>query len=245
MMLDVSGLTICFPVPGGVIAPVRDFSLSLGRGEILGLVGPSGCGKTVFCTSLLGMVEPPGYIKGGTIRYVPGEAKSAEEGNPQSLDLTSLEEKQWRHIRGREISMIFQNPFQSLNYSRTIGAQFVEAIRAHRPGTSRRECREIALSMLADVLLKDPRRMLKAYSFELSGGMCQRVMIAMALVHSPALLVADEPTTALDRKNEERILRLFTWIRETYHTGIILVSHDERIIDAVTDRKISMDRRSR
>ncbi|MDR1248279.1 MAG: ABC transporter ATP-binding protein [Treponema sp.] len=241
-MLAVSGLTICFPVPGGVITPVHDFDLSVDRGEILGLVGPSGCGKTVFCTTLLGMLEQPGYITSGTIRYVPGKTKNTEKENPRPLDLTVLGEKQWRHIRGREISMIFQNPFQSLNYSRTIGAQFVEAIRAHRPGASRRECREIALSLLADVRLKDPQGILKAYSFELSGGMCQRVMIAMALAHSPALLIADEPTTALDRKNEERILRLFAWIRETYHTGIIMVSHDERVIDAVTDRRISMSR---
>jgi ABC-type dipeptide/oligopeptide/nickel transport system ATPase component len=241
MMLVVSGLTICFPVPGGVITPVHDFDLSMDRGEILGLVGPSGCGKTVFCTTLLGMLEPPGYIKSGTIRYVP-DKKNAEGENPQPLDLTLLGEKQWRHIRGREISMIFQNPFQSLNYSRTVGAQFVEAIRAHRPGASRRECREIALSMLADVMLREPREILKAYPFELSGGMCQRVIIAMALAHSPDLLIADEPTTALDRKNEERILRLFAWIRETYHTSIIMVSHDERVIDAVTDRKISMNR---
>ncbi|MDR2247325.1 MAG: ABC transporter ATP-binding protein [Treponema sp.] len=240
-MLTVSGLTVCFPVPGGAITPVRDFSLALRRGEIVGLVGPSGCGKTVFCTSLLGMVERPGYIKSGIIRYVSGETESAEGKEPPYLDLTSLSEKEWRRIRGKEISMIFQNPFQALNHSRTIGAQFIEAITAHRPNTSRRECMEIALSMLAGTMLKDPRRIMKSYPFELSGGMCQRVMIAMALVHSPALLIADEPTTALDKNNEEQILRLFTGIRETYDTGIIFVSHDEKIIAAIADRKVSMN----
>jgi ABC-type dipeptide/oligopeptide/nickel transport system ATPase component len=241
MMLTISGLTICFPAPGGVITPVRDFSLALERGEILGLIGPSGCGKTVFCTSLLGMVERPGFIKNGIIRYALEKTKSAKGEESPYLDLTSLSEKEWRHIRGKEISMVFQNPFQSLNHSRTIGAQFIEAIVAHRPNTSRRECTEIALSMLAGAMLKDTRRIMKSYPFELSGGMCQRVMIAMALVHSPALLIADEPTTALDKKNEEQILQLFTLIRQTSHTSIIFVSHDEKVTGAIADRKISMD----
>jgi ABC-type dipeptide/oligopeptide/nickel transport system ATPase component len=240
MILTVSELTICFPAPGGDIRPVRNFNLTMKRGEILGLTGPSGCGKTVFCTSLLGMLEYPGYIKSGIIRYVPGETEYAGRNEAASLDLTSLTEKQWRHIRGKEISMIFQNPFQSLNHSRTIGAQFIEAIRAHRLNTSRRECTEIALSMLAGAMLNDPRKVIKSYPFELSGGMCQRVMIAMALVHSPALLIADEPTSALDKKNEDQILQLFTRIRETYNTAIIFVSHDEKAIASVADRKIGM-----
>jgi ABC-type dipeptide/oligopeptide/nickel transport system ATPase component len=240
MTLSVSGLTICFPVPGGAVTPVRDFSLTLERGEILGLTGPSGCGKTVFCTSLLGMVEQPGYIKSGTILYVPGSREGAEGETPETLDLRSLGEKQWRHIRGKEISMIFQNPFQSLNHSRTIGAQFIEALRAHRPHTPRRECAEIACSMLAAAMLNNVRGIMKSYPFELSGGMCQRVMIAMALAHSPGLLIADEPATALDKKNEEKILRLILDIRETCHTSVIIVSHDENVISAVADRKQSM-----
>jgi ABC-type dipeptide/oligopeptide/nickel transport system ATPase component len=240
MMLTVSDLTICFPLPGGVITPVHGFSLAMTRGEILGLAGPSGCGKTVFCTTLLGMLEQPGYIKSGVIRYTPGGTETADGMAAEPLDLTSLNEKQWRHIRGKEISLIFQNPFQALNHSRTIGAQFIEAFHAHSPRTSRREAAETALSLLAGVMLKDPRGIMKSYPFELSGGMCQRVMIAMALVHRPALLVADEPTTALDKKNEKQILRLFAWIRETYHTGIIFVSHDAKAIAAAADRTISM-----
>ncbi|MDR1655287.1 MAG: ABC transporter ATP-binding protein [Treponema sp.] len=233
-MLSISDLTVCFPLPGSVITPVRDFSLTLKRGETLGLTGPSGCGKTVFCTSLIGMLEQPGYIKSGSITYTPGGSGTEE------LDLTALSEKQWQKIRGKEISMIFQNPFQSLNHSRTIGVQFIEAIAAHNASASRRERKELAESMLAEVMLTNPGKIMKSYPFELSGGMCQRVIIAMALVHKPAFLIADEPTTALDKKNETQILRLFTKIRETCHTGILFISHDEQAICAVTDRKISM-----
>jgi ABC-type dipeptide/oligopeptide/nickel transport system ATPase component len=233
--LCVRDLTICFPLRGGPVIPVRDFNLVLKRGEILGLAGPSGCGKTVFCTALLGMVEAPGYIKSGSIRYV------RESG--ETLDLTSLSEKQWRPLRGREISLIFQNPVQSLNPSRTIGDQFTEAIRAHDPRSTRRECTERILSLFADVAFVspgDPERVMKSYPFELSGGMCQRVMIAMALVHKPAFLIADEPTTSLDKKSEAQILTLFEKIRETCHTGILLISHDEELVRRSADRKIEI-----
>ena len=235
-MLTVSGLTICFPGPDFSLEPVRDFNLTLNRGETLALTGPSGCGKTVFCTALIGMLEQPGYIKNGVIRYVQNTA----DGGSQTLDLRALQEKDWRHIRGNEISMIFQNPTQSLNHGRTIGSQFIEAIRAHRPGTGKRECTAIAESMLEEAMLLEPKKIMAAYPFELSGGMCQRVMIAMALVHKPALLIADEPTTALDTKNQDGILKLLARIRETGRTAILFVSHDEKVIGEIADRKISM-----
>jgi ABC-type dipeptide/oligopeptide/nickel transport system ATPase component len=136
--------------------------------------------------------------------------------------------------------MIFQNPMQSLNHARTIGSQFIEAIRAHRPDTDKRECIAMAEAMLEDAMLGEPKKIMARYPFELSGGMCQRVMIAMALVHKPALLIADEPTTALDTKNQERILQLFARIRETCHTAILFVSHDEKVIAEVAGRKITM-----
>ncbi|MDR3341582.1 MAG: ABC transporter ATP-binding protein [Treponema sp.] len=238
-MLKVSDVTICFPTPSGIIEPVQGVSLDLDRGETLGLVGPSGCGKTVFCTALIGMLEHPGYIKTGAIHYSPSAAVSAmtvASTIPASWDLTTLSEKEWRHIRGKEIGMIFQNPMQALNHSRTIGSQFIEAIRAHRRSASKGECIEIAEAMLDQVMLSQPKEIMACYPFELSGGMCQRVMIAMALVHRPSLLIADEPTTALDTKNQAAILRLFKRIREAYHTAILFVSHDERVINTICDR---------
>ncbi|GHV71962.1 hypothetical protein AGMMS49928_26510 [Spirochaetia bacterium] len=235
-MLNVKNLTISFPGDGapygGIITPVENFNLTLEEGEILGLSGPSGCGKSVFCASLLGMVEYPGYIKHGNIFYKPA--------GKEPLDLVLLQEKQWRQFRGKEISLVFQDPFQALNHSRTIGAHFVEAAKAQDEKISRREAEELALDLLADVMLKDPHRIMKAYPFEMSGGMCQRVMIAMALLHRPPLLIADEPTTTLDKKNENEILKLFQTIREKYHSGILLVSHDNDLIQRFTDRSISM-----
>ncbi|GHT84986.1 hypothetical protein FACS1894137_08720 [Spirochaetia bacterium] len=235
-MLTVSGLTISFPGPGLPLEPVRDFSLSLHRGETLGLAGPSGCGKTVFCTALIGLLERPGYIKNGIIRYLPDTATTEE----QILDLTALHEKEWRRIRGKEISMIFQNPAQSLNHARTIGSQFIEAIRAHRSDTDKRTCIAMAEDMLENAMLGEPKKIMASYPFELSGGMCQRVMIAMALVHKPALLIADELTTALDTKNQDRILQLLVRIRETCHTAILFVSHDEKVVAEIAGRTITM-----
>jgi ABC-type dipeptide/oligopeptide/nickel transport system ATPase component len=218
--------------------PVRDFSFSLEPGEILGLSGPSGCGKTVLCTALLGMLEAPGYVKSGSVLYCsPRESPAAE------IDLLKLSEKEWRLLRGGEISLIFQNPVQALNPSRTAGAQFIEALRVRRPNIrppSRRQAEETALSLLADTGLPDPRRVMESYPFELSGGMCQRVLIAMVLARRPALLIADEPTTSLDKKNEAQILGLFRKIRDTGRTGVLLVSHDGDVIKTA-DRIIRME----
>lgn len=211
---------------------VRDFSLELRWGEAAGLVGPSGCGKTVLCTSLLGMLEPPLFIKSGSIVYTAAEGRS--------LDLAVLPEKAWRPLRGKEISMIFQNPQASLNPSRTIQSQFIEVIRAHRAGLDKKTAAGMARDALARCMLPDPGRVLKSYPFELSGGMAQRAVIAMALIHDPALLIADEPTTALDRKNEDGILDLFASIRAEGRTALLFVSHDEWVTGAVTNRQIRL-----
>ncbi|AEF86998.1 glutathione import ATP-binding protein GsiA [Treponema primitia ZAS-2] len=191
------------------------------------------------------MLEHPGYIKSGSIAWTlsAGSWKagfSAEAADSPVLELGSLEEKEWRHIRGREISMIFQNPVQALNHSRTIRSQFIEAIRAHHRHAGKRECIALAETALEDAMLSESGKILNSYPFELSGGMCQRVMIALALIHRPTLLIADEPTTALDTKNQTGILELLARVRELYHTAILLVSHDEKVISEITDRKISL-----
>ncbi|MDR2493987.1 MAG: ATP-binding cassette domain-containing protein [Spirochaetaceae bacterium] len=221
-MLKVTGLSIRFPRPGGAVEPVRDFSLSLGNAEILGLQGPSGCGKTVFCSALLGMVEYPGFVRAGSIHFSPsGKAP---------VDLTRLSERAWQGIRGKSISLISQNPIQGLNHAQKISTHFIDAVRAHEPETPRAACLSRAESLLDAALFSRPAEVLRRYPFELSGGMCQRVIIALSLLHKPDLLIADEPTTALDMRSEAEVLRLFRWIRETFHTAILLVSHDTRVL---------------
>jgi ABC-type dipeptide/oligopeptide/nickel transport system ATPase component len=227
-ILTITDLCVRFPTADGYSEPVLDFSLSLGPDEILGLMGPSGCGKTVFCTALLGLVEPPGFVRSGSMSFTP-----AGEGR---IDLRSLTEREWRRIRGKTISLIFQNPVQGFNHAQNIGAHFFEAIRSHEPHTSRKDCLDRARELLDAALFSRPEIILKRYPFELSGGMCQRVLIALALVHSPALLIADEPTTALDMRSEAEVLRLFSWIRETQHTSILLVSHDTRVLSRAAER---------
>jgi ABC-type dipeptide/oligopeptide/nickel transport system ATPase component len=227
-MLKVRDLRVRFPHPQGDSIPLQGWNLDMQAGEILGLAGRSGCGKTVFCSTLLGILEAPGRIEEGRINFtVPGR---------ETVDLRSLTEREWPCIRGRHIAMIFQDPRSALNPSYKIKAQFFAALRAHRRGSSRGEMREQGEELLSKTAFPDPRRIMESYPFELSGGMCQRVLIALALAHRPALLVADEPTTALDVITESRIIRLFSRIREDLGTGILFVSHDERILRLVADR---------
>jgi ABC-type dipeptide/oligopeptide/nickel transport system ATPase component len=227
-ILTITDLCVRFPAAGGYFEPVRDFSFSLGPDEILGLMGPSGCGKTVFCTALLGLVEPPGFVESGSMNFAPaGERR---------IDLRHLTGREWQRIRGKTISLIFQNPVQGFNPARNIGAHFIEAIRAHEPHTSRKDCLDRARELLDAALFSRPEIILQRYPFELSGGMCQRALIALALVHNPALLIADEPTTALDIRSEAEVLHLFSRIRETRHTAILLVSHDTRVLSRIAGR---------
>ncbi|GMO35817.1 MAG: dipeptide/oligopeptide/nickel ABC transporter permease/ATP-binding protein [Termitinemataceae bacterium] len=214
-LLKVSNLTISFPLAGNV---VHDFNFEINQGQAVGLVGDSGCGKTVFCSALLGMVEKPGFIKSGSIIY------SKDVGQ----------------VRGKDIAMLSQNYAGSLNAGRTIGAQFVEVIRAHKKNITKYECIETATAMLENVALDNPKQILHQYPFELSGGMLQRVTIAMALVHNPKLLIADEPTSALDTINQSAILNLFIQRRKNYNTAIIFVSHDIEAAEMVCDRIVKI-----
>ncbi|MDL2237121.1 ABC transporter ATP-binding protein [Christensenellaceae bacterium OttesenSCG-928-K19] len=232
-MLDVCNLSISFPNDNGAAVPVvRDVSFHVGSGEVVGLVGKSGCGKTVLATSVLGMLEPPGQIDSGTIRY--------QKKNGTAVDLLSLGERAWQRIRGKEISMIFQDSVQSLNPSRTIGSQFAEALRVHRKGLSRAECTNITGQMLESVMLSDIDHVMGAYPFQLSGGMCQRVMIAMVLAHRPRLLIADEPTTALDVVSQAQIISLMQKLQREYGTAILLISHDLKLVQEIAGHVVKL-----
>jgi oligopeptide/dipeptide ABC transporter ATP-binding protein len=204
----------------GVVKAVDNVSLQIGKGESLGLVGESGCGKSVTALSLLRLVpDPPGKIVSGVIHF-------------QGRDLLDLSEKEMRNIRGEEISMIFQEPFSSMNPSYTIGNQIMEVIRFHQGG-SRDEITSRALKILKDVQIPDPERILSQYPHEMSGGMLQRVMIAMAVSCEPDLIICDEPTTALDVSTQAQIIKLLNELREKRGTSLLFITHDLGVLSWV------------
>ena len=193
-LLRVRGLTTTFPSEQGPVAVVDSLDLAIAEGEVLALVGESGCGKSMTALSLLRLVPRPGRIAAGEMIF-------------RGRDLLQLTVPEMRGIRGRDIAMIFQEPMTSLNPVVTVGAQVVEAIRLHEPAT-KREARRRTVEIFERVGIPDPEARFAAYPFELSGGLKQRVMIAMALAMRPKLLIADEPTTALDVTIQAQILEL-------------------------------------
>uniref|UniRef100_I2PY37 Oligopeptide/dipeptide ABC transporter, ATP-binding protein n=1 Tax=Desulfovibrio sp. U5L TaxID=596152 RepID=I2PY37_9BACT len=215
-LLAVEGLTTVFDTPRGPLTAVDGVDLAIGRGEVLAVVGESGCGKTVLALSVLGLVSPPGRIVSG--RAVFG-----------GQDLLALPEGRRRTIRGSRASMIFQEPMTSLNPVLSIGDQVSEPVRVHRRA-SRREALTAAGAMLDRVGLSGAGRRLRAYPHELSGGQRQRVMIAMALILSPELLIADEPTTALDVTVQRQILDLMLGLARDTGTAIALVTHNLGVV---------------
>jgi ABC-type dipeptide/oligopeptide/nickel transport system ATPase component len=201
---------------------VDDVSLTIGEREIVGLVGESGSGKTVLSLSVLRLVPKPGVVRSGKLLW-------------QRRDLLTLSDEEMRAIRGREIAMIFQNPQSSLNPVRAIGAQMSAVIRLHQH-LDRHAARAEALRWLAAVRIADPERVYASYPHQCSGGMCQRILIAMALTCRPKLLIADEPTASLDVTIAAQIMDLLLEIRERYGTAILLVSHDLGVIARMCDR---------
>jgi peptide/nickel transport system ATP-binding protein len=223
-VLDVRDLRISFPgADGRRFYPVDGVSFSLDRGETLALVGESGCGKSLTSLALLRLVPPPGRIE-------PGSSIGLGE-----TDVLSLEGEALRQIRGRRIGMIFQDPMTSLNPVFTVGDQIAEGVRAHFR-VSKREARERALRMLQEVGIPDPAARLDAYPHQLSGGMRQRVMIAIALSAEPEILVADEPTTALDVTVQAQILEVLDRLRRSRGMAVLLITHDLGIVAGRADR---------
>ncbi|OGK97029.1 MAG: dipeptide/oligopeptide/nickel ABC transporter ATP-binding protein, partial [Candidatus Rokubacteria bacterium RBG_16_73_20] len=212
-LLDVKGLKTYFYTDEGVVRAVDGVDLYIGKGETLGVVGESGCGKSVTALSVMRLIpQPPGRIVEGTIGY-------------NGRNLLDLPPAQMRKIRGKEISMIFQEPMTSLNPVFTVGEQIAEAIRLHE-GLGRRDAMAKAVEMLKIVHIPNAERRVKEYPHQLSGGMRQRVMIGMALSCSPNLLIADEPTTALDVTIQAQILELLNELKAKLGMAIMLITHD-------------------
>jgi len=223
-LLEVRDLKTWFASERGVVRAVDGVSFHVDAGETLGIVGESGCGKSVTALSLLGLVdEPSGRIVAGSSIRLRGE------------ELVGAGEERLRRVRGNEIAMIFQEPAASLNPVFPVGDQIVEVLRAHR-GMGRREARAEAVRGLDEVGIPDAGRRVDAYPHQLSGGMAQRVMIAMALACEPALLVADEPTTALDVTIQAQMLRLLAEVKARHGMALILVTHDLAVVAEVCDR---------
>jgi peptide/nickel transport system ATP-binding protein len=227
LVLDVKNLKTVFFTNSGLFKAVDDVSFTVSRGETLAIVGESGCGKSVTALSLMRLVpDPPGRIVGGSITL-------------EGTDLLALSEAEMRKIRGNRISMIFQEPMTSLNPVMRIGDQIVEAVRLHR-NLSAKEARDIAIEMLRLVRIPEPVRRAREYPHQLSGGMRQRAMIAMALACRPALLIADEPTTALDVTIQAQILALILDLQKELGTGLVLITHDLGVVAQTAQRVIVM-----
>jgi len=222
-LLEVTDLRTYFHTEDGVARAVDGISLSLDRGDVLGVVGESGCGKSVTSLSIMGLVTEPGIIEAGSsIRF-------------DGRELTTLSQREMRAIRGNDIAMIFQEPMTSLNPVFPVGDQIAESLRLHR-GMSRPVARTRAVDLLRLVGIPVPERRVDEYPHQLSGGMRQRVMIAMALANEPDLLIADEPTTALDVTIQAQILELLLGLRDRMGMGILLITHDLGVVAEVCDR---------
>ena len=226
-VLEIDNLQTHFFTAGGVVRAVDGVSYSVRSGETLGVVGESGCGKSVTALSVLRLVaDPPGRIVNGTIRF-------------QGRNLLDLPLEQMEQIRGNEISMIFQEPMTSLNPLYTVGRQISEAVVRHQ-GLPRRKAREKAVEMLRRVSIPEPEQRAHYYPHQLSGGMRQRVMIAMALSCNPKVLIADEPTTALDVTIQAQILELMRELQNAYGMAVVLITHDMGVVAENADRVIVM-----
>ena len=236
LLLEVQDLKTHFFTQRGVVRAVNGVSFAIRRGQALGVIGESGCGKSITSLSILRLLQKPGKIVDGKIRY-----HGLDQSNGQPVEITTLDpdSAQMRAIRGGQIAMIFQEPMTSLDPVYTIGNQIVEGILCHRE-VSQTEAREIAREMLKRVNMPDPQRILDSYPHQLSGGMRQRAMIAMALACGPSLLIADEPTTALDVTTEAQILELLRDLQSDFGMAIMYITHNLGVVAEMVDEAIVM-----
>ena len=224
-LLDIRDLRVEFPTDEGRFAAVDGVSLSVAPGEFVGVVGESGSGKSVTALAAMRLIDPPARVS-GAIAFA-------------GRDLLALPERAMRAVRGKDMAMIFQEPMSSLNPTFTAGEQIAEAVSLHE-GASPREARARALDMMRQVGIPDPERRLDGYPHEMSGGMRQRVMIAMALACRPKLLIADEPTTALDVTIQAQILELLSDLRDRFGLAVLLITHDLGVVAEHVDRVVVM-----
>ncbi len=221
-LLSVSNLVVEIPTRRAVLRPVDDISFTLEPGEILGVVGESGAGKSLTGSAIIGLLEPPGRVASGEICF-------------KGRQLNTLPLPEMRKVRGREIGMIFQDPLTSLNPLYTVGFQLTQTLRTHQT-LNREQARARALELLKEVGIPAPERRIDQYPHEFSGGMRQRVVIALALAHTPALIIADEPTTALDVSVQAQILALLKSLAQDHNAAVMLISHDMGVISETCDR---------
>ena len=238
-LLTVRNLHTQFPQEEGTVKAVDGVSFDLYPGRTLGIVGESGCGKSMTARSILRIIDRPGRIVAGEILFRRRQAPGAATGG--MVDLTQLDanSNEMRDIRGAEIALVFQEPMSSFSPVHTIGNQIVEAILLHQK-VSRREARERAVEVFRHVGIPLPEQRLDAYSHQLSGGLRQRAMIAMALVCNPSLLIADEPTTALDVTTQAQILDLLRHLQQEYGMAIMLITHDLGVVAEIADDVVVM-----
>ena len=229
LILSAKDVNIQFNLRGKVLHAIRGIDLDLYQGEVLAIVGESGSGKSVFTKSFMGLLDANGSITSGTIDYY-----GMVDGKPLRLsDLRT--EKDWLRVRGREIAMVMQDPMTSLNPLKTIGAQIMEAVALHQ-GLKGAAAKEKTLEYLRDVGISDPEKRFKQYPHEFSGGMRQRVVIAIAVACSPKILICDEPTTALDVTIQAQILQLLKEMRFKYDLTIVMITHDLGVVANIADR---------
>jgi peptide/nickel transport system ATP-binding protein len=211
-LLEIEGLSLEFRTRGGIVRALEEVSLSVGKGETLGIVGESGSGKSVLSFAVMGISDPAAKVTAGAIRF-------------EGLNLLEADDAALNELRGAEMAMIFQNPRVALNPIRPVGKQIADVLLRHK-GVTRAQAAEQAVDILARVRIPDPRRRANAYPFEMSGGMCQRVMIALALSCSPKLLICDEPTTGLDVTTQAAIMDLIGDLARDHAMATVLITHD-------------------
>ena len=227
-LLTLRGLVVELPTPLGWVRPVNEVSLRIAESEAVGLVGESGSGKTMMALAMMGLLPLGARVK--------GEARIAARERESETELTRITEAEWRDVRGRDIAMVFQEPMTALNPVMRVGAQIEEAVRAHEPRLAKEEVRQRMLESLRRAAVPEPDTRAEQFPHQLSGGLRQRAMIAMALAGGPRLLIADEPTTALDVTVQKQILELLDRLRRELRLGLLFITHDLGVVAQVADR---------